>query len=82
MNDDESQTSDSRAGLVAVAVAVSAWGSTGVIIKVIEMNAIAIAAWRFSIYAVVMTAVLVMRGGRLTRHLVAGLVARWGAAGG
>lgn len=69
MSDDSSPT-DRRAGLFAVAAAVSAWGSTGVIIKVIDMNAIAIAAWRFSIYAVLMTAVLFARGNRLTRHLL------------
>lgn len=66
----ETSAPDLRAGLIAVAVAITAWGTTGVIIKVIEMNAIAIAAWRFSIYAVLMSAVLVLRGGRLTKHLL------------
>ncbi|MEQ9163468.1 MAG: DMT family transporter, partial [Ilumatobacter fluminis] len=70
MTDDESSSGDVRAGLIAVAAAVTAWGSTGVIIKVIDMNAIAIAAWRFSIYAVLMTIVLLVRGNRLTKHLL------------
>ena len=61
---------DHRAGLIAVAVAITAWGTTGVIIKVIDMNAIAIAAWRFSIYGALMTVVLLARGGRVTRHLL------------
>lgn len=70
MTGDQSSSGDVRAGLIAVAAAVTAWGSTGVIIKVIDMNAIAIAAWRFSIYAVLMTIVLLVRGNRLTKHLL------------
>ena len=70
MTTERTEAADSRVGLLAVAAAVSAWGSTGVIIKVIDMNAIAIAAWRFSIYAVLMTLVLLVRGGRLTKHLL------------
>lgn len=55
-----------RAGLIAVAVAVAAWGITGVIIKSIDMDAIAIAAWRFLLYAIVLTAWLHARQGRLS----------------
>lgn len=53
-----------RAGLAAVAAAVAAWGVTGVLIKSIEMDAIAIAAWRFLLYAVLLTGWLLLRGGR------------------
>ena len=70
MTVERSEAADAKLGLFAVAAAVSAWGSTGVIIKVIDMNAIAIAAWRFSIYAVLMTIVLLANGGRLTKHLL------------
>jgi probable blue pigment (indigoidine) exporter len=59
-----------RAGLAAVAAAVAAWGVTGVLIKSIEMDAIAIAAWRFMLYAMVLTAWLYARGGRVTVHLL------------
>lgn len=59
-----------RAGLAAVAAAVAAWGVTGVIIKSIEMDAIAIAAWRFLLYAVLLTVWLHARGGRISRRVL------------
>jgi drug/metabolite transporter (DMT)-like permease len=59
-----------RAGLGAVAVAVAAWGATGVLIKSIEMDSFAIAAWRFLMYAVVLTLWMYARGGRLTRRVL------------
>lgn len=59
-----------RAGLAAVAAAVAAWGVTGVLIKSIEMDAIAIAAWRFTLYAVVLTVWLYARGGRVSMRLI------------
>lgn len=59
-----------RAGLAAVAAAVAAWGVTGVLIKSIEMDSIAIAAWRFLLYAIVLTAWLHARGGRLSARIV------------
>lgn len=58
-----------RAGLAAVAAAVAAWGATGVLIKAIDMDPIAIAAWRFSLYALLLTAWLYARGGRLSLRL-------------
>jgi drug/metabolite transporter (DMT)-like permease len=67
---DDSTTGDVRTGLAAVAVAVSAWGATGVLIKVIDMNAIAIAAWRFSIYGLLLTIALYARGNRLSKRLL------------
>lgn len=59
-----------RAGLIAVGFAITAWGATGVIIKVIDMDAIAIAAWRFSAYAILLTIWLYARGDRLSRRLM------------
>jgi hypothetical protein len=41
--------SEHRLGLIAVTVAITAWGTTSVIIKSIDMNAISIAFWRFLI---------------------------------
>lgn len=58
-----------RAGLAAVAAAVAAWGVTGVLIKSIEMDAIAIAAWRFLLYAIVLTVWLTARSGRLSLRI-------------
>lgn len=54
------------AGVAAVAVAVVSWGLAGVIIKAIDMGSVAIAAWRFGVYAAILTAWLHLRGGRLT----------------
>lgn len=59
-----------RAGLAAVSVAVAAWGATGVIIKSIEMDSVAIAAWRFLLYAALLTAWLYVRNGRLTLRIL------------
>jgi len=42
--------SDHNLGVTAVLVAVTAWGMTSVIIKSIDMGAIAIAFWRFLLY--------------------------------
>lgn len=61
---------DLRRGLTAVAVAIMAWGMSGVLVKSIDMGAIAIAAWRFTIYAAILTAWLHARGGRLDLRVV------------
>jgi drug/metabolite transporter (DMT)-like permease len=58
--------SDYRLGLGAVLASVSAWGLTSVIIKSIDMDAIAIAFWRFLIYAAILTVWMYTRGGHLT----------------
>jgi probable blue pigment (indigoidine) exporter len=65
-----SARTDHELGLIAIGVAISAWGVTGVIIKSIEMDSIAIAFWRFGIYASLLTAWLLARGGRLTWTLL------------
>jgi drug/metabolite transporter (DMT)-like permease len=61
---------DEQLGLMAVAAAITAWGLTGVITKSIEMDAIAIAFWRFVIYAVLLTAWGATRGVRLTSRVL------------
>lgn len=64
-----------RAGLAAVSAAVAAWGLTGVLIKSIEMDAISIAAWRFLLYAIVLTGWLMARGGTLSVRILRGSLA-------
>jgi drug/metabolite transporter (DMT)-like permease len=46
-------------------VAITAWGVTGVLIKAIDMDAIALAFWRFLIYAAIFSAWVRARGGRI-----------------
>ena len=64
------QHSDHKLGLIAVLVAVTAWSTTNVIIKWIDMNAIAIAFWRFGLYAVMLGTWMFARGNRLTRRML------------
>jgi drug/metabolite transporter (DMT)-like permease len=47
-------------------IAVTSWGVTGVITKAIDMDALAIAFWRFVVYAIALTALLAAIGRRLT----------------
>lgn len=47
-------------------IAVTSWGVTGVITKSIEMDALAIAFWRFLVYAAALTVLLSVTGRRLT----------------
>jgi drug/metabolite transporter (DMT)-like permease len=61
---------DHNLGLVAVLVAVTAWGMTSVIIKSLDMDAIAIAFWRFLLYGAMLTAWMVARGGTLSFRLL------------
>ena len=58
--------SDHNLGLIAVLVAVTAWSTTNVIIKWIDMNAIAIAFWRFGLYAIMLATWMFARGKRLS----------------
>ena len=48
-------------GIAAAAVAVTAWGSSGIIVRFIDMGALALMAYRYVLYAVVMAGVLGMR---------------------
>jgi drug/metabolite transporter (DMT)-like permease len=62
--------SEHRLGLIAVLVSITAWGMTSVIIKLIDMNAVAIAFWRFLIYAVMLTGWMTARGARLNGRML------------
>ena len=44
---------ETKLGLTGAAIAVTAWGATGVVIKAIDMESMSIAFYRFAIYAVV-----------------------------
>jgi drug/metabolite transporter (DMT)-like permease len=55
---------DLRLGLIGTVVAVSMWGLSGVIIKSIDMDTMAVAFWRFLIYGALMCGFLVVRGQR------------------
>lgn len=57
-------------GIVAAAVAVSAWGLSGVVAKNIDMGGIAIAAYRFTIYGVVIAAVMGLRRNPVTLRVM------------
>jgi drug/metabolite transporter (DMT)-like permease len=61
---------DHNLGLFAVMAAISAWGVTSVIIKSIDMDAIAIAFWRFLIYGALLTVWMYARGGRLSWRIM------------
>lgn len=49
-------------GVLAAAVAVSAWGASGVIIKDIDMGGLAIAGYRFILFGLASGALLALRG--------------------
>lgn len=57
-------------GVAAAAVAVSAWGLSGVIAKDIDMNGIAVGAYRFTLYAVVVGLFMAARGQRLNARVI------------
>ena len=48
---------DTKLGLTGAAIAVTAWGGTGVVIKAIDMESMSIAFYRFALYAVVVDGV-------------------------
>jgi drug/metabolite transporter (DMT)-like permease len=59
----ESATSrDLQLGLIGTGIAVTMWGLSGVIVKWIEMDALAIGFWRFFVYAILMCGWLTGRG--------------------
>lgn len=62
--------SDARLGLAAMGVAITAWGITGVLVKAIGMDAIAIAFWRFGTYALLFSIYLRTRGGRIDMRVL------------
>lgn len=62
--------SDLSLGIAAGTVAVTAWGSSGIIVRFIDMGALALMGYRYLMYAVVMAAVL---GARRTPITLAGM---------
>lgn len=61
---------DLKLGLAAMGTAIVAWGMTGVLIKAIDMGAIAIAFWRFLAYAAGFSIYLRARGVRIDRSVL------------
>lgn len=54
-------------GIAATTLAVTAWGASSVIAKIIDMGALALIAYRFLLYAIVVVAVLAARRTPITR---------------
>jgi drug/metabolite transporter (DMT)-like permease len=50
-------------GLAAAAVAVAGWGTSGVIVKAVDLDPVAISFYRFAIYTTAVFAVLTIRNG-------------------
>ncbi len=71
---DTARTSDTETanslGVVAALIAVSAWGLSGVIAKDIDMGALAIGGYRFTIYGLVVGALMWVRGTRIDRRVM------------
>ncbi len=67
---------DTTLGLTGAAIAVTAWGATGVVIKAIDMESMSIAFYRFAIYAVVVVVWMRVRNAwpswHMLRHSLAG----------
>ena len=61
-------TNELSRGLVAAAIAVTAWGSSSVIAKILPQGGLVIAAYRFSIYFVVVGVWRATRGHHLSWH--------------
>jgi drug/metabolite transporter (DMT)-like permease len=59
---------DLELGLLGTATAVLAWGSSGVVIKAIDMGGLAIGFWRFAVYALALMGWMAARGTPLGRR--------------
>lgn len=57
-------------GVLAAAIAVSAWGLSGVIAKDIDMGGIAIGAYRFAMYGLVVGGFMGLRGNPITLNVL------------
>lgn len=62
--DSVSSARDLQLGLLGTGVAVTMWGLSGVIIKSVDMDAMAVGFWRFLLYAIIMSSYLAVRGHR------------------
>jgi probable blue pigment (indigoidine) exporter len=73
---DTAPRNEAALGFTGAAVAVTVWGSSGVIVKHVDIGGLALAAYRFAIYAALM---LVVLRGRRTRLTIAALrLSFWG----
>lgn len=76
MTDDDRD--ELHTGLVAAVVAIVAWGSAGVLVKALDMDAIAISFYRFGAYALILAGFMAVRTHtspltmRVMRHSMAG----------
>ena len=61
-NDDDCH----RLGLAAAISAIACWGTGNVMVRFVDLDALALAFWRLALGAVVYTCILVARGRRLT----------------
>jgi drug/metabolite transporter (DMT)-like permease len=61
---------DLQFGIVGTITAVSAWGGTSVLVKSIDMDALAIGFWRFLLYSLALGLWMRMRGVVLTRRVM------------
>ena len=66
----EVEARDLRLGLAGTGIAVTMWGLSGVVIKWIDMDALAVGFWRFFVYALVMWGWLAARGGVPSRRVL------------
>ncbi len=57
-------------GIAAAAIAVSAWGLSGVIAKDIDMGGLAIGAYRFTLYGLVLVVFMAARGTPITMRVM------------
>jgi drug/metabolite transporter (DMT)-like permease len=60
---------DLNLGLIGTGIAVMAWGASGVVIKAIHMDGLALGFWRFLIYVTVLGGWMRSRGARMTRRI-------------
>ncbi len=60
----------SRVGVLAGVIAVSSWGLAGVVAKDIDMGGVAIGAYRFAIYGVIVGLLMMLRGSPITLHVM------------
>ena len=58
---------DLSLGIAGATLAVTAWGTSGIIVRFIDMGAFALIAYRFLLYAIVVTVVLAVRRTPVTR---------------
>ncbi|MEZ5343490.1 MAG: DMT family transporter [Acidimicrobiales bacterium] len=72
MSDTPSPASDRShgLGLAGAIIAVSAWGLSGVIAKYIDMGGLAIAAYRFTVYGIVVGTLMHWRGVKVSRRMM------------